>query len=87
MDNKLKSLKSTHYPIPDDHVPRSQLHKANSISLHTVPNPLGPVNQYESSAAAIGNTYKGDQKSYGSRTNLVPGIQKTTRVEVLRSEV
>lgn len=87
IDEKLKSLKSTHNPITDGHLPRSDPHKSNSISLHAVPNALGGVNQYESSAAAAGNTYKGDQAIYGSQTNLVPGIQKTTRVEVQRSEI
>jgi len=87
IDDKLKSLKSTHYPITNGHLPRSDPHQGDSISLHAMRNPLGTVNQYESSAAAAGNTYKGDQGIYGSQTSLVPGIQKTTRVEVQRSEM
>jgi len=82
---KLKSLKSTNYPIPNGHLPRSDPHEGNSIPLHTIPNPLGKMNQY--SAAAAGSTYKGDQGIYGSQLSLVPGIQRTTRVEVQRSDV
>ena len=87
INDKLKSLKSTHFPIKSGHLPQSDPHKGTSISLHVIPNPPRGVIQYESSAAAAGNTYGNSHGMYGSETSLVPGIQKTTRVEVQRSEV
>lgn len=77
INDKFKSLKSTHYPITNDLLPRSHSHKGNSISLHAMPNPLGTLNQNESSPAAAGNIYKGGQGIYGSQTSLVPGIPRT----------
>ncbi|KAL2058661.1 hypothetical protein ABVK25_001391 [Lepraria finkii] len=87
IDDKLKFLKSTHYPNKNGHTPQSDPHKGTSISLHVIPNPPRAVIQYESSAAAAGNTYEDSRGTYGSETSLVPGIQKITRVEVQRSEV
>ena len=51
------------------------------ISLDNVTNPIGSAVNYESSAEPLGKPFQG---VYASHTSLVPGIQKTTSVDVSR---
>ena len=44
---------------------------------------MRPDVNYESLAESLGKPFQG---IYGSETSLVPGIQKTTRVDVSRDE-
>lgn len=53
------------------------------ISLGSMTDPARPALRYESSAEPLGKPYQG---IYGSQTSLVRGIQKTTRVDVLRGD-
>ena len=53
------------------------------ISLDNVTNIIGAAVNYESSAESLDKPFQG---VYGSQTSLVPGIQKTTRVDVSRSD-
>ena len=55
--------------------------KQAPISLGSVTRPACPAVRYESSAEPLCKPFQG---IYGSQISLAPGIQKTTRVDVLR---
>ena len=80
--DKIKSLSSRRHHSQLKETARPS-RKELRISLDNVTNPMGPTVKYESSAEPLGKPFQG---IYGSQTNLVPGIQKTTRVDVSRGD-
>ena len=78
--DKLKSLSSRRHHSQLRETARPS-RKEIRISLDNVTKPIGAAVNYESSAEPLGKPFQG---VYGSQTSLVPGIQKTTRVDVSR---
>ena len=86
MNDKVKSLTAGHHPTEGGYLARKNRQGADATSLHAIANPPRAVLQYGSSAAASATTpYKSSHGGYGSDINLVQGIEKTTRFEVMSS--
>ena len=80
--DKVKSLKSRrHHTQLKETAP--SLRKGDPIPLRSNTDPIRPVTDYESSAEPLGKSCQG---IYGSQIGLVHGIQRTTRVDVLRGD-
>ena len=82
LSDKAKSLNSRRHHTQLEETARSS-RKAKEISLRLITDPARPAVNYESSAEPLGKPFRG---IYGSQTGLVPGIQKTTDVDVLRDD-
>ena len=80
--DKVKSLSSRRHHSQLKETARPS-RKEIRISLDNVANPIGPAVNYVSSAEPLGKPFQG---VYGSQTSLMPGIQKTTRVDVSRGD-
>lgn len=82
ISDKAKSLNSRrHHTQLEETSPSSR--KEITISLQSVRDPTRPAVNYESSAEQLGKPFRG---MYGSQRGLVPGIQKTTRVDISRGD-
>ena len=86
IDEKIKSLRSLQHSIKQDHELYSEHRRSTTLPLHAIFDTRG-ITQYEASAAAAKDTYESEHGSYGSLRSLVPGIQRTTEVDIQRSEV
>ena len=82
LSDKAKSLSLRRHHTQLEETARSS-RKANQIFLRSITDPARPAVKYESSAKPLGKPFRG---IYGSQTGLVPGIQKTTIVDVLRGD-
>ncbi|CAF9907891.1 MAG: hypothetical protein HETSPECPRED_007930 [Heterodermia speciosa] len=84
--DKFKLWKSSQRPIKQVHGSSRDCQSSSPIPLHELRDLRKDI-QYDYRAAAAPNTYKNRQDSYESLTSLVPGIRRTTEVEIQRSPV